>query len=165
MAGRVIKSARRRVQAARLDTALPSDQLCEPRDKGASSIELVLLAPIVILCILLIGQFAMWYQARHIAIAAAQYGARYARDTPQGQAWAGLARTEALQYAQQLGGTLLQGENATPVTNGSNRGVTVTATVPRIVPLPGFTLQVSETSEGPIECFRVTGDTSNCSGG
>ena len=85
------------------------------RERGASSIELVLLAPIVILSILLVGQFAMWYQARHVAIAAAQAGARVARDTAQGRPWAGPAITAAQSYAQQLGGSLLQGASARAV--------------------------------------------------
>jgi Flp pilus assembly protein TadG len=161
----VIRTARRRPRGLLAESRDGSGRASGPRDGGASSIELVLLAPLVILCILLIGQFAMWYQARHVAIAAAQDGARYARDTPQGQPWQATAQTQALQYAKQLGGTLLQGESALPVSDGSNRGVTVTATVPRIVPIPGFNLRVRETSEGPIECFRATGNTANCSGG
>jgi Flp pilus assembly protein TadG len=165
VASRVILTARRGGWAPRPEPEDDSGPAPERRgspDSGASSIELVLLAPLVIVCILLIGQFAMWYQARHIAIAAAQYGARYARDTPQGEPWQATAQTQALQYARQLGGTLLQGESAVPITDGSNRGVTVTAGVPRIVPIPGLNLQVKETSEGPIECFRASDNTSNC---
>ena len=171
MAGRV-SVARRQAREYRPDTKDSPGQVREPRDhqereqrdKGASSIELVLLAPLVILCILLIGQFAMWYQARHVAIAAAQAGARTARDTPNGP-WAAAAESSAMQLAQQLGGTLLQGENARAVTSGSNRGVRVTAVVPRIIPIPGMTFKVSETSMGPIECFRASGDTQQCAGG
>jgi hypothetical protein len=162
--GRVNAGTRRQARKGRRENASCPGRVRQPRDGGASSIELVLLAPLVILCILLIGQFAMWYQARHIAIAAAQYGARYARDAPQGQAWQAQAQSEALTYARQLGGTLLQGESAVPVSNASNRGITVTAGVPRIVPIPGLNLHVKETSEGPIECFRTTLNTSNCAG-
>jgi Flp pilus assembly protein TadG len=163
--GRVSPAARRQARKGRQENDSCPGRVRKPRDGGASSIELVLLAPLVILCILLIGQFAMWYQARHVAIAAAQYGARYARDTPQGDDWQVTAQSEALQYARMLGGTLLQGESVTPVSNGSNRGVTVTAGVPRIVPIPGLNLQVKETSEGPTECFRAADNTSNCAGG
>src|SRR5207237_5407132 len=100
----------------------------EQRDRGASSIELVLLAPLVILSILLVGQFAMWYQARHVAIAAAQAGARVARDTAQGLPWEGPATTAAQGYAQQLGGSLLQGSSARAVSTGNVRGVEVVGT-------------------------------------
>ena len=132
--------------------------------RGASSIELVLLAPIVILCILLVGQFAMWYQARHVAIAAAQEGAREARDLAQGIPWQGPAVVVATNYAHQIGGSLLKGVSATPVGNGDQRGVTVSGTAPSILPLP-WTFRISETSEGPTECFRPSGNTQQCSGG
>jgi TadE-like protein len=136
----------------------------EQRDSGASSIELVLLAPLVILSILLVGQFAMWYQARHVAIAAAQAGARVARDTVQGLPWEGPAATAAQGYAQQLGGSLLQGSSARAVGSGNVRGVEVVGTAPSIIPIPGLTFRIDETSEGPTECFRPSGDPAQCAG-
>ena len=136
----------------------------EQRDSGASSIELVLLAPLVILSILLVGQFAMWYQARHIAIAAAQAGARVARDTAQGLPWEGPAATAAQGYAQQLGGSLLQGSSARAVGTGNVRGVEVVGTAPSIIPIPGLTFRIDETSEGPTECFRPSAQPAQCAG-
>lgn len=135
------------------------------RERGASSIELVLLAPIVILFILLIGQFAMWYQARHVAIAAAQAGARIARDTSQGLAWQGPAAATALSYARQIGGSLLRGSSAHAVGGGAQRGVEVTGTAPSIIPIPGLAFRITETSVGPAECFRPSSDTAQCAGG
>jgi Flp pilus assembly protein TadG len=137
----------------------------EQRDRGASSIELVLLAPLVILSILLVGQFAMWYQARHVAIAAAQAGARVARDTTQGLPWEGPATTAAQGYAQQLGGSLLQGSSARAVSTGNVRGVEVVGTAPSIIPIPGLTFRIDETSEGPTECFRPSREPAQCAGG
>jgi len=137
----------------------------ERRDGGASSIELVLLAPLVILSILLVGQFAMWYQARHVAIAAAQAGARVARDTAQGLPWQGPAATAAQGYARQLGGSLLQGSRARAVGNGNVRGVEVVGTAPSIIPIPGLTFRIDETSEGPTECFRPSTQPAQCAGG
>lgn len=140
-------------------------RLRDRRDGGASSIELVLLAPLVILVILLVGQFAMWYQARHVAIAAAQAGARVARDTQQGQTWQGPAITAAETYAQQVGGSLLRDSNAATVGGGNMRGVTVTGTAPSIIPIPGLSFTINETSEGPTECFRPSGEPQTCAGG
>ena len=134
----------------------------ERRDRGASSIELVLLAPLVILSILLVGQFAMWYQARHVAIAAAQAGARVARDTTQGLPWEGPATTTAQGYAQQLGGSLLQGSSARAVSTGNVRGVEVEGLAPSIIPIPGLTFRIDETSQGPTECFRPSADPAQC---
>jgi Flp pilus assembly protein TadG len=137
----------------------------ERADRGASSIELVLLAPLVILAILFVGQFAMWYQARHVAIAAAQDGARVARDTAQGLDWEAPAVTAAQSYAQQIGGSLLRGTSASPVGGGSVRGVRVQGTAPSIIPIPGLTFHIDETSVGPTECFRPSGNTAICAGG
>lgn len=144
------------------------DRACQgpgERETGASSIELVLLAPLVILSILLVGQFVMWYQARHVAIAAAQAGARVARDTEQGAAWQGPAVTAAQSYARQIGGSLLQGTSASPVGGGNERGVEVVGNAPSIIPIPGLTFRIDETSQGPTECFRPSGDTALCAGG
>ena len=134
------------------------------REDGASSIELVLLAPLVILSILLVGQFAMWYQARHVAIAAAQAGARVARDTAQGLPWADAATTAAQGYARQLGGSLLQGSSAQAIGGGNVRGVEVVGTAPSIIPIPGLTFRIDETSQGPAECFRPSDQPAQCAG-
>jgi len=136
----------------------------EPRspDDGASTIQLVMLAPLVILCILLIGQFAMVYDARHAAVAAAQAGARAGEEAGQGQYWQSEATTTAMSMMHQLAGSLLSNEEATPVGGGSQRGVEVTGTALSLV--PGLTFHVQETSVGPTECFRTAG-TGQCAGG
>lgn len=110
------------------------------------------------------GQFAMWYQARHVAIAAAQAGARVARDTAQGRPWAGPAITAAQSYAQQLGGSLLRGASARAVGGQDERGVEVVGTAPRIIPIPGLAFRIDETSQGPAECFRPSGNPAQCAG-
>jgi Flp pilus assembly protein TadG len=155
-----------RQRAGKRPARIPGRAGLEPeqRDRGASSIELALLAPLVILSILLVGQFAMWYQARHVAIAAAQAGARVARDTAQGLPWEGPAATAAQGYAQQLGGSLLQGSSARAVGGGNMRGVEVVGTAPSIIPIPGLTFRIDETSEGPTECFRPSGEPGQCAG-
>jgi len=106
----------------------------------------------------------MWYQARHVAIAAAQAGARVARDTAQGLPWAGPAITAAQGYARQLGGSLLQGTSAHVVGSGNVRGVEVEGLAPSIIPIPGLPFRIDETSQGPTECFRPSGDPAQCAG-
>ena len=62
-------------------------------DRGASAVELAILAPALIFASLLIVQFAIWFDARHAALAAAQQGDLVAREdasvNPGG--WQGLA--------------------------------------------------------------------------
>jgi hypothetical protein len=45
------------------------------------------------------------------------------------------------------------------------RGVEVVGTAPSIIPIPGLTFRIDETSEGPTECFRPSGDAAQCAGG
>ena len=49
-------------------------------DRGASAVELAILAPALIFVSLLIVQFAIWFDARHAALAAAQQGDLVARE-------------------------------------------------------------------------------------
>ena len=82
----------------------------------------------------------------------------------QGIPWQGPAVTVGMNYAQQIGGSLLKGVSATAVGNGNQRGITVSGTAPSILPFP-WTFRITETSEGPAECFRPSGDTQQCAGG
>ena len=70
------------------------------RDRGASAVELAILAPALIFASLLIVQFAIWFDARHAALAAAQQGDLVAREdasvNPGG--WQGLAENAATSY-------------------------------------------------------------------
>jgi Flp pilus assembly protein TadG len=130
-------------------------------DRGASSLELAILTPILILVILLVIQFAMVYHARHVALAAAQHGARIARDTPQGS-WQSQAETDAETYAGKIGPDVLGGVNAVATEDqNQQRWVTVSGTAVEIV--PGVTIKVTQRSGGPIECYRPDiGAATNC---
>lgn len=131
-------------------------------DRGASTLELALLTPVLLLVILLVVQFAMVYHARHVALAAAQSGARVARETGTGD-WKGQAETKAREYVRQIGPQLLSG--VTPQADGdqNQRWVTVTGTAVRVVPF--LTFHVSQRSGGPIECYRPdVGTGSGCGG-
>ncbi|GAA4621781.1 pilus assembly protein [Actinoallomurus vinaceus] len=120
-------------------------------DRGASTLELALLTPVLLLVILLVVQFAMVYHARHVALAAAQSGARVARESGSGD-WKGEAEAKAREYVGQIGPELLSG--VTPQAGGdqNQRWVTVTGTAVRVVPF--LTFHVSQRSGGPIECYR-----------
>src|SRR5579859_7692911 len=49
-------------------------------DRGASVVELAVLAPALMVLCMLILQFGLWFNARQVAVAAAQAGATYARE-------------------------------------------------------------------------------------
>jgi Flp pilus assembly protein TadG len=123
------------------------------RDRGASAVELAILAPALILVSLLIVQFAIWFDARHAALAAAQEGDLVAREDAsvnQG-GWQGLAETAATNYYRGLDTSVISGLKAQAVTGPDQTvSVTVSGKLTSIVPL-----SVSVTVSGPVECFRT----------
>ena len=123
------------------------------RDRGASAVELAILAPALIFASLLIVQFAIWFDARHAALAAAQQGDLVAREdaatNPGG--WQGLARNAATSYYRGLDTSLISGVTAqTAQGQDGTVSVTVQGKMTGIWPLT-----ISETVSGPIECFRT----------
>lgn len=123
------------------------------RDRGASAVELAILAPALIFASLLIVQFAIWFDARHAALAAAQQGDLVAREdaavNPGG--WMGLAQNAATGYYRGLDTSLISGVTAQAAGGpGGTVSVTVRGKLTGIWPLT-----VSATVTGPIECFRT----------
>jgi Flp pilus assembly protein TadG len=124
------------------------------RDRGSSAIELALLAPALIILTMFVVQWALWFQARQVALDAAQAGARVARAQQPG--WPAQSVSQALSFYDQVGTKLLGGPHASVSPAGGQPNavyVTVTGTVPTLIPLiPQLT--VSETAGGDVECFR-----------
>jgi Flp pilus assembly protein TadG len=122
---------------------------------GSSAVELAILAPLLLLIIFLSVQFAFWYQGRQVALAAAQAGARLARQEANiNPAWRTDAQDAAAAYYNGLGTKVLGGGiNATATGSSVNQvGVRVTGRVVSIV--FGLKLTIHETVTGPVECFR-----------
>lgn len=122
-------------------------------DRGSSAVELAILAPTLIIVSLLIVQFALWFDARHAALAAAQEGDRAAREeafvNPSG--WQAIAVGNAMNYYQGLDTSVLSQVNAQAAyAAGNNVSVTVSGQLNGIWPLT-----ISETVTGPVECFRT----------
>lgn len=137
------------------------------RESGVSAIEFVFLTPVLFLLIFATVQFAMFFFARHVAIAAAQEGARVARAEAGNPAenWSADAKTKAVDWINQLAPSLLDdncnndpttacvgtGSAGAPGADGWTVSVTVTANVPSLI--PGVHMTVTETSTGPVEQF------------
>jgi TadE-like protein len=127
-------------------------------EAGASAVELAMLTPLLIIVIAGTIQFAMVYHARHVALAAAQAGARVARATAADQAagWQEPARAKTFEYLRAIGPNLLERPTAVPLQrfNGgqlTDVGIEVHGTAVRVIPF--LTLQVTERSRGPVERF------------
>jgi Flp pilus assembly protein TadG len=124
------------------------------RDRGTSAIELAILAPILLALIWLAIQYALYFQGRQVALAAAQIGARVAREEAATvPTWQSDAVTQAKKYYNGLGTKVLgTGIQATATSDGNDVQVTVTGQAASI--LFGLPLPIHETAGGPIECFR-----------
>jgi Flp pilus assembly protein TadG len=124
------------------------------RDRGSSAIELVILAPTLLILTLLVIQWALWFQARQVALNVAQQGARYARAQQAG--WAETAVSEANAFYTQIHTHVLSNPQVrvSPDSGAPNQVyVTVTGHAPSLIPWMS-NLPVRETSGGDVECFR-----------
>jgi Flp pilus assembly protein TadG len=123
-------------------------------DRGASAVELAILAPALIFLSMLVIQFALWLDATHAALAAAQEGDRAARAAESTSAsWQQTATNVAMNYYHGLDTSVLG--NVTVSRISYNPGAnTVSLTVSG--KLNGvFPLTITETVTGPVECFRT----------
>jgi Flp pilus assembly protein TadG len=147
--GRVLRD---RFAAARGDSGVGR----RTDDRGMSAIEFVFLTPLVFGVIIVTVQFAMYYFATHVAVAAARAGAREARTQAAvtGSNWKGRAETKAGAYIDGMGGSLLTDPKVTVERAGDRVSVQVTGNVPSIL---GIGITVDRTSGGPIEQFMPNG--------
>jgi Flp pilus assembly protein TadG len=129
------------------------------RDGGSSAIELAVLAPTLLLIIWLTIQYALWYQGREVALAAAQLGVRVAsQDEHSVPSWQAIAQDDAQNYYGGLGTRVLGGHiHAHARISGPGQvSMTVMGRVQTI--LLGLHLTIHETASAPIECFRPEAD-------
>ena len=120
-----------------------------PGERGAATPELVVDTPALLFLLLLVVHVGLWFHASHVASAAAQEGARAARN--QGGTEAdGAEAAEAL--LARLGARLVDDPQVTTLVDAETARVTVTGYGPTVV--PGLRLKVRAVSEGPVERFR-----------
>jgi Flp pilus assembly protein TadG len=125
-------------------------------DRGMSAIEFVFLTPLFFAIIFITIQFAMYYFADHIAVAAARAGAREgAEQAKVSSDWRDQSRAKARWYIDQLGGGLLSGAHPEPNLQGNTVTMTVTGSVPTVV--PWIHLHVTAVSSSPVERFVPDG--------
>jgi Flp pilus assembly protein TadG len=134
------------------------------KESGATAIELVIWTPLLFLVMFTTVQFGLWIFARHVAISAAQEGARQARYNayPDPNGWADSSKTYTSKWVTDLiGGLVVNGSlqvDAQPgrtinlqTTQNPEVGMSVSFQVFSVAPFSQLT--VSATSVGPVECF------------
>jgi len=119
-------------------------------EEGSSVVELVLLTPMLMLFVFTIIQIALWYHAKQVVTAAAQEGARTAR---QEGATAVQGRTAALSYVTNVGGQAVV--TPTAVVTRTTTTVTVVVQGKSVKLVPGLNLDVVGRSNAAVEGFRA----------
>jgi Flp pilus assembly protein TadG len=111
----------------------------------------VIIVPVFLAAIMVIAQVAVWYLAKSAALAAARQGADAAR-VLNSSTQAG--RRAALSFARSsASGYLLAPHASSGGSNADTIVITVTGTVPSIV--PGLPISVSQVAEAPVEKFTT----------
>ena len=119
-------------------------------EDGSSGIEFVILFPVVAGLLLGGPQLAMAYFAHEAAEGAAQAGARAGAAYGAGGQDGAAAATA---YLDRLGTGTITSYSVAQTGTPSTVAVTITARVPNVVPLPGFTPSVTVTITRPRERF------------
>ena len=120
------------------------------RERGSSSIQMVMLMPALFSIMFLGMQGALYYHARTVAIAAAQEGAR-AAGSQNGTAADGVS--VASSFVSDAGGKdVLPGAHMTGGRSATTTTVTVTGTSLSVI--PGWSPAVSQSASVPVE--RIT---------
>jgi type II secretory pathway pseudopilin PulG len=125
---------------------------CHDSDKGFSTVEAVIVIPLVVILTMIVVQYVMLYHARNVTEAAARNGLRVARGY---QASAAQGKTAAEQYLTDVAPKLLAVRNC----DAQRSAVTVVmichAEVASVVPFGSFS--VTEQATGPVETFGTGG--------
>jgi Flp pilus assembly protein TadG len=111
-------------------------------DRGSSSVEFAILFPIIVILLFAGPQLALWYFAREAADAAAHAGARAASVSG---AAGGAGQEAAGQYLARLSTGAITRYSVEEQDTATTVTVHVTAEVPNVLPLPGFTPTVDVT--------------------
>ena len=119
------------------------------RERGSITVELTVLMPVLLATLFGGIQAGMVFHARHIAIAAAQEGAReaaaYQANLPDGI-------STATTVAADWGGTTLTGINVTGRRTTTRVSITVQGTAVSL--LPGTSWPIEQTATLPVERLR-----------
>jgi Flp pilus assembly protein TadG len=127
--------------------------MAEPWDpcRGATTVELVIATPLMLLLLMLVVQFAVWAHAEHVAQAAANTGvqtARAYRATPD------QGRADAVTVLANSAGTVLTGVQVTAGRDATTATVTVIGQAMTVV--PGLHLPVRASVTAPRELVPGT---------
>ena len=120
------------------------------RDRGAVSLELAILFPLVLTLTFGAVQTGLWFEARSMCQAAAEAGVRAGKvlHAPTG-AGAAAART----YLADISNGLVASPNVTETRTAATIDITCSGQAQNVIPLPGLNIAVVQSSHAGIERF------------
>ena len=123
-------------------------------DRGSITLELAIVFPVLLLIVTALIQYALWFHARSLALAAAQQGVSVARAY---QSASAAGRDSALSFITEHGSDTLLNPTAT-VSSPATGQVQVVVSGRSVSVLPGVAgIAVSQSAAGPVERFTVAG--------
>ncbi len=121
------------------------------RDRGSATLEVSILAPVLLLVVFTIIQVGLWSYARSLALGAAQEGvaAGRAHGSP-----AGAGQVRAQEFLDATAGDSLVDSTVTSTATAATLRIEVTGRALSVLPgVPG--LPVRQRAEGPVERFTA----------
>ncbi|NBM19609.1 hypothetical protein GUY61_29365 [Streptomyces sp. GC420] len=119
----------------------------DARDRGAVSLEMLIVFPVVLLIILLVVHVGLWWHARNVAMSAAQLGVESARVRG---ASAGTGTAEAREFLSRAGSSI----SGTSVSGSKGATVTIRVTGYVDTMIPGLKLKIDQHADAAAE--RIT---------
>lgn len=120
------------------------------RDRGALSLEMAILFPIVLTVTFGAVQVGLWFEARNMCQAAAEAGVRAGKvlDAPSG---AGVSAARS--YLTEVANGLVVAPNVTETRTAATIGVTCAGQAQNVIPFPGAHVDITQSSQAGIERF------------
>ncbi|WP_433432237.1 TadE/TadG family type IV pilus assembly protein [Nonomuraea sp. CA-141351] len=120
------------------------------RERGSATLEAAVIYPVVLLLVLLAVNVALWFDARNLALSAAQEGLRVGRAYGSSLE---AGKAAAARFAREAGGSFL----LSPAVDVKRGGDTVTVTVhgQAISLIPLLTISIDQVAQAPVEKWTV----------
>jgi Flp pilus assembly protein TadG len=118
-------------------------------ERGAGTTQVVVVFPAVFFMLMLVVQFGLWSHGQHVALAAAQEGARAGRVEG---ATAARGRAAAEEFLASLNSEVIQGSSVVAERDAERVRVEVSGSSIEVV--PGFHIAIRAVSDAPVERFR-----------
>ncbi|WP_187351865.1 TadE/TadG family type IV pilus assembly protein [Allosaccharopolyspora coralli] len=117
-------------------------------DRGSSTVELAILAPLLLMLVLTVLQAGLWWHTRTVCLHAAERGLTTARTL---HGTSGSAHAAAHSFAARHADA-----PSVDVQRDDERAtVRVTATAPLVLPIPGLPTRVTHHASGSVETFTT----------